>query len=141
MTRTHWLPLGLRWTARITGLAFVALFAVFAVGYGGLPNVVQQPVPVQIEFAGMFMMLAGFLAAWRWETFGGILATLRVRRLLHHRDGGKRNSARRFDPAVRNPRHSVSREPCDHEFITVTTDRFGVIFSWTATLAKSPRIH
>jgi len=75
MTRNHWLPLGLRWTARLTGLTLFLLVIVFALGYGGLPNLVQQPVPVQIEFAGMFMMLAGFLAAWRWETLGGILAT------------------------------------------------------------------
>lgn len=75
MTKAHWVPLGLRWTARLTGLAFSALMAVFALGYGGLPNLLQQAVPAQIEFAGMFMMLAGFLAAWRWETLGGILAT------------------------------------------------------------------
>lgn len=75
MTKNHWLPIGLRWTARITGLALSALVAIFALGYGGLPNLLEQPVPVQIEFAGMLMMLAGFLTAWRWEKLGGILAT------------------------------------------------------------------
>ena len=75
MTENHWLPVGLRWTGRITGLALFGLFAVFVVGHGGLPNLLDQPIPVQIESASMFMMLAGFLAAWRWETFGGILAT------------------------------------------------------------------
>lgn len=75
MTKNQWLPLGLRWTARVTGLALSGLVAMFVVGHGGLPNLLGQPVPVQIEFAGMFMMLAGFVAAWRWETFGGILAT------------------------------------------------------------------
>ena len=75
MTKNHWLPFGLRWTARITGLALSGLFAVFVVGHGGLPNLLDQPVTVQIEFVGTFMMLAGFLVAWRWETFGGLLAT------------------------------------------------------------------
>jgi len=56
-------------------LAFVGLVAVFVVGNGGFPNVFEQPVPVQIEFAAMQMMLAGFLVAWRWETYGGLLAT------------------------------------------------------------------
>ncbi len=75
MTKNHWLPLSLRWTARVTGLTLFAFITIFALGYGGLPNLVHQPVPVQIEFAGMFMMLAGCLAAWHWETFGGVLAT------------------------------------------------------------------
>lgn len=82
MNQNHWLPLALRWTGRITGLALSGLAAVFVLGYGGLPNLLEQPVPVQIEFAGMFMMLAGFVTAWRWETFGGILATCGFAALL-----------------------------------------------------------
>ena len=43
-------------------------------GQPGPPDFLRRPVPVQIEFAGMFLMLVGFLVGWRWEAVGGVMA-------------------------------------------------------------------
>jgi hypothetical protein len=72
MTRST--VVAVRWTARLSGLLLLALVVVFAIGEGGPPNVLDQPRPVQLQFAGMFLMLAGFLIGWRWEAAGGITA-------------------------------------------------------------------
>jgi hypothetical protein len=69
----HGTLLGLKWSARLTGLLLVGLVLVFVVGEG-VPNPVRQPPSVQIEFLGMALMLVGFLLGWRWEGLGGILA-------------------------------------------------------------------
>jgi hypothetical protein len=63
----------LRWVARITGLLLVGMVVLFVVGEGP-PNIFRQPPSVTVEFAGTGLMLAGFLAGWRWEAIGGITA-------------------------------------------------------------------
>jgi peptidoglycan/LPS O-acetylase OafA/YrhL len=66
---------GLRWSARVTGLLLVGMVLLFLVGEGP-PNPIKQPPSVQIEFLGMILMVAGFLAGWRWEAVGGLLAVI-----------------------------------------------------------------
>jgi len=68
-----WIPLGLRWSARITGVLLVGTVLLFLVGEGP-PNPVRQPLPVQIELLGMGLMVVGFLLGWRWEGIGGLVA-------------------------------------------------------------------
>ena len=68
-----WILPALRWSARVTGLLLVGLVLIIIVGEGP-PNPFRQPPPVQIEFLGMFLMVVGFLAGWRWEAIGGLLA-------------------------------------------------------------------
>ena len=70
------LHLALRWTARATGLLLVGLALTIMVGEGGPPNVVGEPLPVQIEFMALMSMLTGFLVGWRWEFWGGTLAAV-----------------------------------------------------------------
>jgi len=70
-----WTLLGLCWSARITGLLLVGLVLIFMVGEGP-PNPFNQPPPVQIEFLGMALMLVGFLAGWRREGAGGLMAMI-----------------------------------------------------------------
>ena len=67
-----WIHASIRWSARITGLAVLALVAVFVIGHGGFPNILGQPLPVQVECVGMLLMLTGLVAAWRWEVTGGL---------------------------------------------------------------------
>jgi len=71
---SQWLCFSVRWAARITGLLLIGLVLLIAIGEGGPPNILAQPLPVQIEFVAMFLMLAGFLIGWRWEAVGGISA-------------------------------------------------------------------
>ena len=66
----HGIMLSLRWSARITGLLLAALVLVMAIGEGP-PNPLKQPLSVQVEFAGLTLMLLGFLLGWRWEAWAG----------------------------------------------------------------------
>jgi hypothetical protein len=70
-----WTLLGLRWSARITGLLLVTMVLIFVVGEGP-PNPFRQPPAVQVEFVAVLLMIAGFLAGWRWEGLGGLLAVI-----------------------------------------------------------------
>lgn len=70
----RWISLGIRWTGRIVGLLLVALIVVFMVGEGGPPNILRQPLSVQLELLAMLLMVIGFLLGWRWEALGGGLA-------------------------------------------------------------------
>ena len=70
----RWIPLGIRWTARITGLLLVALIVVSMVGEGGPPNILRQPFAVQLELLAMLLMVIGLILGWRWEALGGGLA-------------------------------------------------------------------
>src|SRR5579862_4487530 len=67
-----WIMFGLRWSARITGLLLFAMVVWFAVAQGP-PNPFEQPLPVQMEFLGMGLMLLGFLVGWWCEWLGGLL--------------------------------------------------------------------
>lgn len=73
MHMVHWISLGLKWSARITGLLLVGLVLLFIFGEGP-PNPFQQPLRVQLEFVALFLMVVGFLLGWRWEALGGITA-------------------------------------------------------------------
>jgi len=66
----------LRWTAGLTGLLLAGLVCAFTFGYGGLPNVFTQAVPVQLEFLAMAVMLAGFILGWWRRAVGGGLALI-----------------------------------------------------------------
>jgi len=72
----HWLGLSVRWAARISGLLLVGLVTLIMVGEGGPPNFLAQPLPVQLEFVGIFLIMAGFLVGWRWEAVGGVAAVV-----------------------------------------------------------------
>ena len=70
----RWLTTAVRWTARTSGLALSALTLLFCVGEGGLPNLLHQPLPVQLEFAGLLLMITGFVVGWSRTALGGIVA-------------------------------------------------------------------
>ena len=63
-----------RWTARLLGALLVIMIIVIAIGEG-MPNPFTQPFDVQIGFLALALIVLGILAGWRWELFGGILAT------------------------------------------------------------------
>jgi hypothetical protein len=54
-------------------LLLLALVLVIVVGHGGLPNILEQPVAVQLEFAAMGVMLLGLVIGWVREFLGGLL--------------------------------------------------------------------
>jgi hypothetical protein len=64
-----------RWTARVLGTLFLAIYGLFVVGEG-LPPVGWQPEGVQLSFVGMGMMLLGFLVGWRREGTAALLIGL-----------------------------------------------------------------
>lgn len=55
------------------GTLLVMAVACMAVGEG-VPNVFTQPAEIQIGFLALGLVLAGILAAWRWELLGGIIS-------------------------------------------------------------------
>jgi hypothetical protein len=54
-------------------LLLLALVSVIVVGHGGLPNIPEQPVAVQLEFAAMGIMLLGLVIGCVREFLGGLL--------------------------------------------------------------------
>jgi hypothetical protein len=68
-----------RWTARIIGTLFVAMFVMFAIGEG-MPGPRTMfpwpPTSVTVYSVAFLLILTGFLAGWRWEIAGGIMATI-----------------------------------------------------------------
>jgi len=63
-----------RWTARILGTILATIVIVIAVGEG-VPNPFAFPLNIQFGFLALAMIVIGILAGWRWEPFGGLLAT------------------------------------------------------------------
>jgi hypothetical protein len=51
----------------------VALVVVIALGEG-MPNVLDLPGTVQIQFLAMAIMVCGFMVGWHWEAIGGFTA-------------------------------------------------------------------
>jgi hypothetical protein len=62
-----------RWTARIVGTFLVLIMVTIAVGQG-LPNPFTQPVPVQLGFLGLALIMAGILGGWRWDLAPAIVS-------------------------------------------------------------------
>ncbi len=79
MKQEKYWDIGICWAVRILASLLVALVLVIFIGESffypgeGPPNPFKQPLPVQIEFAGMFAILIGMIVGWRWE---GIAAAL-----------------------------------------------------------------
>jgi hypothetical protein len=65
-----------RWAARVTGLLLLVLVVATVIGEGGPPNVFDQPMPVQLEFAALGLMLLGLVVGWVREGVGGLLVLL-----------------------------------------------------------------
>jgi hypothetical protein len=51
------------------------MMVVIAIGEG-MPNPFTQPMPVQVGFLALALMMIGILGAWRWELAGGIVSLL-----------------------------------------------------------------
>jgi predicted Ser/Thr protein kinase len=64
--------LAVRWTARVLGLLGF-LFVLMFILAEGVPAFWSQPLPVQIELAGMVAMMVGLLVGWRLERLGAAL--------------------------------------------------------------------
>ena len=62
-----------RWTARILGTLLVLIIVLIAIGEG-MPNPFTQPIPVQIGFLALALVMIGILGGWRWELAGGTLS-------------------------------------------------------------------
>jgi hypothetical protein len=62
-----------RWIARVVGILLVGLTLTLAIGEG-MPNVLTQPLVIQIGFLALALVLLGILFAWRWELVGGIVS-------------------------------------------------------------------
>jgi len=70
---SQWLAGLCRWAARILGTLLVLVVVAIAVGEG-MPNPFTQPVPVQLGFLGLALVMGGILAAWRWEVAPALLS-------------------------------------------------------------------
>jgi hypothetical protein len=75
--RTSLLPV-LQWSGRFGATLLVLLVLAIAIGEGAaghFPDPLKQPWPVRIELLLLLpVMLAGLLAAWRWELAGAAAA-------------------------------------------------------------------
>jgi hypothetical protein len=69
-------PRLVHWSARVASLLLFWLVIVIVVGHGGLPNIMDQPTPVQLEFAAMGLMLLGLAIGWVRDGLGGLLVLL-----------------------------------------------------------------
>lgn len=69
--------IAIRWTARTLAGHMVMLILALAIGHAlsseGLSNPFEHPLPVQLEFAGMLVILAGMIVGWKWQKIGGLL--------------------------------------------------------------------
>lgn len=66
---------GLRWTARILGIALAApvvLFAVWAIGQDGF-SAFTRPLHENLVEVALWVMTIGVLTGWKWEGIGGLL--------------------------------------------------------------------
>jgi hypothetical protein len=54
--------------------AFISWFVVaHAFGAGGLPNLWQAPLAVQLDFLALFLMTIGAVVGWRWEGVAAVM--------------------------------------------------------------------
>jgi len=61
-----------RWTARVLGTLLLLFFGAFILAEG-LPPVASQPEGVQLNFAALALMLAGFVVGWKREGVAALL--------------------------------------------------------------------
>ncbi len=61
-----------RWTARVVGTLILLLIAVFAIGEG-VPNPLHGLLRENLLTVAMLTMIVGQIAAWKWESIGGVL--------------------------------------------------------------------
>jgi hypothetical protein len=61
-----------RWSGRILALLGLAIISMFVVGEG-IPKIWTASADVQVEFAGVVLMMIGLLAGWKWEWAGALL--------------------------------------------------------------------
>ncbi len=68
-----------RWMARIVSTLLIAAIAAIAIGEG-MPNPFTRAMsPIELlGFAGLSLVVLGFLMGWRWELAGGILSIVGV---------------------------------------------------------------
>ena len=59
--------------ARIVGAFLVIVTVCIAIGQG-LPNLLAEPVRVQMGFVALALILMGILAGRQWELSGGIIS-------------------------------------------------------------------
>lgn len=62
-----------RWVARILGTLLVLAVLAIAVGEG-IPNPFTQPLPIQLGFLGLALILVGILTGWRWDMPAAIIS-------------------------------------------------------------------
>jgi hypothetical protein len=62
-----------RWIGRIIGALLLIVTASIAIGQG-LPNVLTEPVKVQVGFVALMCIFIGIVAGWKWELSGGIVS-------------------------------------------------------------------
>jgi hypothetical protein len=79
MTADTWVNAG-RWTARTLGLLYFAFISSFVVahafGAGGLPNLWQGPLAVQLDLLALFLMTVGAVVGWKWEGVAAVMIVL-----------------------------------------------------------------
>ena len=73
MNTSNLLATVFRWTARLLGCALIALVTLIAIGEG-MPNPLSQSLLVQMGFLAMLLLMAGMVAAWRWELTGAAIS-------------------------------------------------------------------
>ena len=68
-----------RWSARIISTLLIGVIAAMAIGEG-MPNPFTHALsPMErLGFAGLALIVLGFLAGWRWELAGGIASIVGV---------------------------------------------------------------
>ena len=64
-----------RWTARLLGTLLVLVIGTIAFGEG-MPNPFAQPVPVQLGFLGLALVMGGNLAGWRWDVVPAVVSLM-----------------------------------------------------------------
>lgn len=61
------------WIGRVLAAVLVIGVVSFAIGEGGPPNLLYQPLAVQLQFLFLGAVLCGLLAGMRWPTVGAVI--------------------------------------------------------------------
>ena len=72
---SRWYSVVFRWTARLTGLAFVGLIVSLWIGEGS-PNLAKDTPTQLLQYLLFVTIPLGFLLAWKWEGLGGIISLM-----------------------------------------------------------------